>query len=74
MRRSEMRSYRDELRLRDRGAVDDAFSGGAFGCPGEYFRGAAAMDCRAGFRIRCRLCWGAPYRDEDWIGEEQRDE
>lgn len=68
------RSYRDELSLRDSRAVDDAFSGGAFGCPGEYFRGAAALDCRGGFKTRCRRCWGSPYGDEEWIREDQRDE
>ena len=69
-----VKSYREELRLRDERAVNDAFWGGAFGCPGEYFRGAAAMDCRSGFRLRCPLCWGSPYGDEEWIGDDQSDE
>ena len=66
-------SYRDELRRRERKSVNAAFSGGAYGCPGEYFRGAAAQDCRRGFRVRCRQCWGSPYGGEEWIPPEKRD-
>ena len=66
-------SYRDVLRRQEPWAVNAAFSGGAFGCPGEYFRGAAALDCRGNFRVRCRQCWSEPYGGEDWIPPERRE-
>ena len=67
-------SYRDELKARESGLVDERFAGGAFGCPGEYFRGADAHDCRSGFRVRCENCWSRPYADEEWIPYKNRDE
>ena len=36
-------SYREELKTREPQAVDERFAGGAFGCPGEYFRGAEVL-------------------------------
>lgn len=67
-------SYREELELRERQAVREEYHGGAYGCPGEYFRGAPAEDCRQGFRKRCHLCWSMAYADEEWIPYEERDE
>ena len=66
-------SYRDVLRRREPHSVNTAFSGGAYGCPGEYFRGAAALDCRGEFRVRCALCWSSPYGGEEWIPPERRE-
>jgi len=68
-----LRSYRDELWRRERKSVNAAFAGGAYGCPGEYFRGAAAQDCRGEFQVRCRRCWSSPYGGEEWIPPEKRD-
>ena len=66
-------SYRDELRRREIKSVNAAFNGGAYGCPGEYFRGAAAEDCRGEFRVRCSRCWSDPYGGEEWIPPEKRE-
>jgi len=66
-------SYRDVLRRREPHSVNTAFSGGAYGCPGEYFRGAAALDCRGEFRMRCVRCWSSPYGGEEWIPPERRE-
>ena len=66
-------SYLDELRRRESGAVNEAFSGGAYGCPGEYFRGAAAMDCRGEFRVICKQCWSSAYEGEEWVPPQRRD-
>lgn len=68
-----VRSYRDVLRERERQAVREEYAGGAYGCPGEYFRGAPQEDCREGFRRRCRSCWNTAYADEEWIPSEKRD-
>lgn len=67
-------SYRDELRARESEAVREEFLGGAYGCPGEYFRGAPAANCQSGFRTRCQMCWSNVYADEEWIPYEKRNE
>ena len=67
-------SYREALRKREPEAVNEKFAGGAFGCPGEYFRGAPAKMCRGDFRRRCGGCWDRPYAQEEWIPYEKRDE
>lgn len=64
-------TYRDELRERDRRAVDPRLAGGALGCPGEYFRGVVSWDCTRVFRSRCRRCWSRPYGGEEWLGEQR---
>lgn len=68
------RSYRKELMAREPQAVDERFAGGAFGCPGEYFWGAAVLTRGCGFRKGCELCWNRPYGEEEWIPDEKRDE
>lgn len=65
-------SYREELTDREPRAVDARCPGGAFGCPGDYFRGASAADCRPIARERCEACWGADYEDEEWIEYDER--
>ena len=65
-------SYRDELRKRQAQAVREEFFGGAYGCPGEYFRGAAARDCRRVERGLCQQCWSETYASEEWIRDEER--
>lgn len=66
------RSYRMELALREKQAVRAEYCGGAYGCPGEYFRGAPAENCRDGFPKRCDVCWSKSYADEEWIPYERR--
>lgn len=66
-------SYRNELKLRERQAVREEYYGGAYGCPGEYFRGAPAENCRSDLRRRCQVCWSKTYADEEWIPYEKRD-
>lgn len=61
-------TYRDELRERDRRAVDARLPGGALGCPDEHFRGVAVWGCKRVFRSRCRQCWSRPYGGEEWLG------
>lgn len=68
------RSYREELRLRERRAVRREYCGGAYGCPGDYFRGAPSDNCRRDLSIRCPECWSRTYADEEWIPYEKRDE
>ena len=65
-------SYREKLKTREPQAVDERFAGGAFGCPGEYFRGAAVLACECGFREWCEECWNRPYGEEEWIPYEKR--
>ncbi len=67
-------SYRDELWVRQPQAVKDEFYGGAYGCPGEYFRGAPARNCHSIERAQCERCWGGTYASEEWIPYEKRDE
>ena len=67
-------SYRDELGARQAQAVRREFFGGAYGCPGEYFRGAPARDCRSVKRKACEECWSGIYQSEEWIPYEKRDE
>ena len=64
-------SYREELRRRDGTRVDPRFRGGAYGCPGEYFRTPQSGDCRPIDRARCAACWGADYQGEEWIEHEE---
>ena len=64
-------SYRDELGLRQPERVDARYRGGAFGCPGDYFAGARAEDCRPPEEAKCRACWDGEYRDEEWIEYEE---
>ena len=65
-------SYREELAAREPQAVDERFAGGAFGCPGEYFRGAEVLVAGCGFRQGCAACWNRPYEGEEWIPYEAR--
>lgn len=65
-------SYREELKAREPQAVNEGFTGGAFGCPGEYFWGAAVFMRGCGFRKRCDECWNRPYEEEEWIPYEKR--
>lgn len=67
-------SYRDELRVRQAQMVREEFYGGAYGCPGEYFRGAAARNCAAIERAACENCWSETYQSEEWIPDEERGE
>ena len=67
-------SYRDELGARQAQAVREEYYGGAYGCPGEYFRGAPARDCRNVRRTMCEECWNGIYQSEEWIPYEKRDE
>lgn len=67
-------SYREELKMREPQSVDERFAGGAFGCPGEYFRGAPGFAHGCGFRERCEDCWNGHYANEEWIPYEKRDE
>lgn len=60
-------SYREELSGRELRRVDERCPGGAFGCPGDYFRGAPAADCRPIVKSRCNMCWGTAYQNEEWI-------
>lgn len=64
-------SYQEELQRKNPKRVDKRYRGGAYGCPGDYFRGAAAMDCRKDFEERCARCWSESYKDEEWIGNEK---
>lgn len=64
--------YREALRCREPGRVDERYRGGAFGCPGDYFRGARAEDCRRPEAAMCRACWDGKYRDEEWIDDDKR--
>lgn len=72
MKNSVWTSYRDELGKRQARAVREEFFGGAYGCPGEYFRGAAAKDCKAVQRALCENCWSEAYAGEEWIEDEER--
>lgn len=67
-------SYREELGTRQAQMVRTEFYGGAYGCPGEYFRGAPAGNCRSIRRERCEECWSGIYQSEEWIPDEKRDE
>ena len=67
-------SYREVLQRWEPEVVDERFTGGAFGCPGEYFRGAPLASCRSDLLRRCEDCWSRPYEDEEWIPYEKRDE
>ena len=67
-------SYRDELTARQALAVREEFYGGAYGCPGEYFRGAPAKNCSSIRRERCEKCWSGIYQSEEWIPDEKRGE
>lgn len=73
MRTSVWTSYRGELGKRQAQAVREEFFGGAYGCPGEYFRGAAAKDCQVITRKRCEDCWSEAYAGEEWIKDEERE-
>lgn len=64
-------SYRAALEKREPRAVDERCPGGAFGCPGDYFRGARAEDCRPIVRTRCGECWESEYMDEEWIEDDK---
>ena len=66
-------SYRDELRVRQAQTVREEFYGGAYGCPGEYFRGAPGKNCHIR-REQCEECWSGIYQSEEWIPYEKRDE
>ena len=68
------RSYREELRLREWRAVRREFCGGAYGCPGDYFRGAPADNCKSELLQRCPRCLSKTYADEEWIPYEMRNE
>lgn len=68
------RSYREELRLRERQAVRREFCGGAYGCPGDYFRGAPSENCKRDLLRLCPICWSKTYADEEWIPYEMRNE
>ena len=72
MANKERRSYREELELREKQAVRWEYCGGAYGCPGEYFRGAPAERCRGFFPKQCSACWSKVYADEEWIPYEKR--
>jgi len=65
-------SYREELKTREAKSVDERVPGGAFGCPGEYFRGAAVWDRCAPLCVRCQVCWSQTYKGEEWIPYERR--
>lgn len=65
-------SYREELRRREPGRIDPRYRGGAYGCPGDYFRGARAEDCRPVVRAQCEGCWEELYQDEEWIAYDER--
>lgn len=65
-----MTSYRDKLKEHDPDRVNSIATGGAFGCPGEYFFGAPGYERSRCFPIkekRCRRCWGRPYAQERCI-------
>lgn len=64
-------SYREELRRREPGRIDPRYRGGAYGCPGDYFRGARAEDCRSVQRAQCEDCWESEYKDEEWIKSDE---
>ena len=63
-------SYRDALRRVQPERVDARYRGGAFGCPGDYFAGARAEDCRPPDGARCRECWDGDYGDEEGIADD----
>lgn len=65
-------SYREALRVREPRSVDERCPGGAFGCPGDYFRGAPAADCRPLIKRQCDVCWAVEYKDEEWIENDER--
>lgn len=65
-------SYREALRRREPGRIDPRYSGGAYGCPGDYFRGAAAEDCRPIDRAQCEECWEGLYRSEEWMNDDKK--
>ena len=68
------KSYRHELRMRETQRVKDEFYGGAYGCPGEYFRGASVQkNCKIE-RMECERCWSRTYAGEEWIAYENRGE
>ena len=62
-----VQSYREVLETRAPHAVDERVPGGAFGCPGDYFRGAPAADCRPLIQGQCGVCWNGDYGNEEWI-------
>ena len=64
-------SYREALRRIEPRRVDERYRGGAFGCPGDYFRGGRAEDCRKPQEAVCRACWDGMYQDEEWIENEE---
>lgn len=65
-------SFREALSIREPCAVDARCPGGAFGCPGDYFRGAPAADCRPLIKEQCDVCWAVDYQDEEWIDNDER--
>ena len=65
-------SYRDVLARREPGRIDERYRGGAYGCPGDYFRGARAEDCTPPTAAKCRACWDGTYRDEEWMEHDEQ--
>lgn len=63
--------YRDVLARKEPGRIDLRYRGGAFGCPGDYFEGAKAEDCRQIDRVKCEVCWEELYQGEEWIEDER---
>ena len=68
------KSYRDELRVREVQRVREEFYGGGYGCPGEYFCGAAVQENCKIERKQCEECWSRTYAGEEWIPYEKREE
>ena len=68
------KSYRYELGLREAQRVRGEFYGGAYGCPGEYFRGAPVQRNCEIERMQCQRCWSRTYAGEEWIPYENRGE
>lgn len=63
--------YLDALARKDPGRIDPRYRGGAFGCPGDYFTGAKAEDCRQIDQAQCGRCWKELYQGEEWIEDDR---
>lgn len=58
-------TYKDKLKDMCPNAVREAFTAGAYGCPGDWFVGAPAWDSTKECN-QCVRCWKGIYKKEKY--------